>query len=110
MTSNTVAGLLSDLGVTRSYSRPKVSNDNPYSESWFKTLKYALAFRNASHPSTTHEISWMNSSPGITTSIGTAGSVYTPRRCVLRPGRGEGHPAATGACRGPSMSPRPLQP
>ena len=34
MTSNSVAGLLSDLGVTRSHSRPKVSNDNPYSESW----------------------------------------------------------------------------
>jgi transposase InsO family protein len=44
MTSNTVAGLLSDLGVTRSHSRPKVSNDNPFSESWFKTLKYAPAF------------------------------------------------------------------
>ena len=44
MTSNSVAGLLSDLGVTRSHSRPKVSNDNPYSESWFKTLKYAPTF------------------------------------------------------------------
>ena len=44
MTSNTVAGLLSDLGVIRSHSRPKVSNDNPFSESWFKTLKYAPAF------------------------------------------------------------------
>nr|WP_235673561.1 IS3 family transposase [Mycolicibacter algericus] len=44
MTSNTVAGLLADLGVTRSHSRPKVSNDNPYSESWFKTLKYASMF------------------------------------------------------------------
>lgn len=29
------------LGVTRSRSRPKVTNDNPYGESWFKTLKYA---------------------------------------------------------------------
>ena len=44
MTSNSVAGLLAELGVTRSHSRPKVSNDNPYSESWFKTLKYAPAF------------------------------------------------------------------
>ncbi|MGV0699227.1 IS3 family transposase, partial [Mycolicibacter sinensis] len=44
MTSNTVACLLTDLGVTRSHSRPKVSNDNPYSESWFKTLKYAPTF------------------------------------------------------------------
>lgn len=44
MTSNSVAGLLAELGVTRSHSRPKVSNDNPYSESWFKTLKYAPRF------------------------------------------------------------------
>ncbi|BBY99588.1 transposase [Mycolicibacterium fallax] len=44
MTSNSVAGLLAELGVTRSHSRPKVSNDNPYSESWFKTLKYAPTF------------------------------------------------------------------
>jgi transposase InsO family protein len=32
--------LLIDLGVTRSHSRPKVSNDNPYSEAQFKTTKY----------------------------------------------------------------------
>jgi putative transposase len=44
MTSKTVAALLSDLEVTRSHSRPRVSNDNPYSESWFKTLKYAPVF------------------------------------------------------------------
>lgn len=44
MTSKSVAGLLDDLGVTRSHSRPKVSNDNPFSESWFKTLKYAPTF------------------------------------------------------------------
>ena len=41
MTSKTVAALLADLGVTRSHSRPSVSNDNPYSESLFKTMKYA---------------------------------------------------------------------
>jgi putative transposase len=44
MTSKTVAQLLEDLGVVRSHSRPRVSNDNPFSESWFKTLKYAPAF------------------------------------------------------------------
>jgi putative transposase len=44
MTSKTVAALLADLGVTRSHSRPRVSNDNPYSESLFKTLKYGPAF------------------------------------------------------------------
>ncbi|WP_082598756.1 MULTISPECIES: DDE-type integrase/transposase/recombinase [unclassified Kitasatospora] len=40
MTSKKVSQLLIDLGVTRSHSRPKVSNDNPYSEAQFKTTKY----------------------------------------------------------------------
>ena len=40
MTSTTVAELLIDLGVTKSHSRPHTSNDNPYSESHFKTMKY----------------------------------------------------------------------
>ncbi len=44
MTSKTVATLLADLGVVRSHSRPRVSNDNPYSESLFKTMKYTPAF------------------------------------------------------------------
>lgn len=44
MTSKTVATLLADLGVTRSHSRPSVSNDNPYSESLFKTMKYTPTF------------------------------------------------------------------
>jgi putative transposase len=44
MTSKPVAHLLADLGVTRSHSRPHVSNDNPFSESQFKTLKYCPAF------------------------------------------------------------------
>jgi putative transposase len=40
MTSKPVALLLADLGVTKTHSRPHVSNDNPFSESQFKTLKY----------------------------------------------------------------------
>lgn len=44
MTSKTVALLLSDLGVTKSLSRPQCSNDNPYSEAQFKTLKYRPGF------------------------------------------------------------------
>ncbi len=44
MTSKTVAALLADLEVTRSHSRPRVSNDNPYSESLFKTSKYGPEF------------------------------------------------------------------
>jgi putative transposase len=44
MTSKPVAQLMVDLGVARSHSRPHVSNDNPYSEAAFKTLKYAPIF------------------------------------------------------------------
>jgi putative transposase len=44
MTSKSVAALLVDLDVARSHSRPHVSNDNPYSEAAFKTLKYCPAF------------------------------------------------------------------
>lgn len=44
MTSKTVSQLLADLEVTRSLSRPHVSNDNPFSESHFKTLKYRPDF------------------------------------------------------------------
>ena len=40
MTSKPVALLMADLGVTKTHSRPHVSNDNPYSEAQFKTLKY----------------------------------------------------------------------
>ncbi len=44
MTSKPVAFLLADLGVTKTHSRPHVSNDNPYSEAQFKTLKYRPGF------------------------------------------------------------------
>lgn len=44
MTSKPVALLMADLGVTKSHSRPRVSNDNPCSECQFKTLKCCPAF------------------------------------------------------------------
>ena len=44
MRSKLVAHLLADLGVTKTHSRPHVSNDNPYSEAQFKTLKYSPSF------------------------------------------------------------------
>ena len=46
MRSKSVAFLLADLGVTKTHSRPHVSNDNPYSESQFRTLKYRPEFPN----------------------------------------------------------------
>lgn len=44
MRSKPVAALLADLGVIKSHSRPYVSDDNPYSESHFKTMKYRPNF------------------------------------------------------------------
>jgi len=44
MRSKPVAMLLADLGVTKTHSRPHVSNDNPYSEAQFKTMKYRLDY------------------------------------------------------------------
>jgi cysteine synthase B len=44
MTSKPVALLLADLGVTKTHARPHVSNDNPFSQAQFKTLKYRPAF------------------------------------------------------------------
>jgi putative transposase len=44
MTSKTVAELLIDLGVTKTHSRPHTSNDNPFSEAQFKTMKYRPEF------------------------------------------------------------------
>jgi len=44
MASRPVALLLADLGIVKSHSRPHVSNDNPYSEAHFKTLKYRPGF------------------------------------------------------------------
>ena len=44
MTSKTVTQLLADLGVLQSHSRPHQSNDNPFSEANFKTLKYFPTF------------------------------------------------------------------
>ncbi len=42
--SKPVAFLLADLGVTKTHSRPRVSNDNPCSQSQFRTLKYRPEF------------------------------------------------------------------
>ena len=44
MISKSVALLLADLGVTKTHSRPHVSNDNPFSESQFRTMKYRPDF------------------------------------------------------------------
>lgn len=52
MTAQGTAQLLADLGITRSLSRPQVSDDNPFSESQFKTLKYHPSFPGRFHAPT----------------------------------------------------------
>jgi putative transposase len=83
MTSKTVATLLADLDVTRSHSRPRVSNDNPYSESLFKTLKYGPEFPEF-FGSLYEARQFMEASPtGTTTSIVTPASDYIhPPMCT----------------------------
>jgi putative transposase len=74
MTSKPVAMLLADLGVTKTHSRPRVSNDNPYSESQFKTLKHHPTFPEGLAASRTPGGSAGGSSVGTITSTATAAS------------------------------------
>ena len=60
--------LLADLGVTKTHARPHVSNDNPFSEAQFKTLKYRPAFPSASARSRMPGPTATPSSPGTTPS------------------------------------------
>ncbi len=47
MRAKTTAQMMADLGIERSHSRPRVSNDNPFSESQFKTMKYCAEYPGA---------------------------------------------------------------
>ena len=98
MTSKPVAFLLADLGITKTHSRPHVSNDNPYSESQFKTLKYrpdfparfasmeeARAFRQQFFPwyNTAHRHSGIGLLTPEAVHYGRAEALHTARRQVL---------------------------
>ncbi len=74
MTSKPVAMLLSDLGVTKTHSRPYTSTDNPYSEAQFKTLSTGPGSPPASTRSSTPGHSAASSSRGTTSNIATPGS------------------------------------
>jgi putative transposase len=104
MTSKPVAQLLVDLGVARSHSRPHVSNDNPYSEAAFKTLKYAPVFPDRFGTlATPPACSARRSSATTTTNTATPASGCTLRpRCItalpaefVRTGRSPWRPPAT---------------
>ncbi len=105
MRSKPVALLLADLGVVKTHSRPQVSNDNPFSESQFKTMKYrpelpgALRVSSKTRRAFGHVFfPWYNDDaspqrPGIP----------HPRRRPLRPGRRR--PRAAAAASSPPPSP-----
>jgi putative transposase len=99
MTSKPVALLLADLGVIQTHSRPHVSNDNPYSEAQFKTLKYRPEFPDRftgiehAHQVSHDLLTWYNgehrhSGIGMMTPeavhYGRANELYTARSIVLR--------------------------
>ena len=99
MISKPVALLLSDLGVTKTHGRPHVSNDNPYSESQFKTLKYSPQFPERfgsmqdARSSLVNFFHWYNtmhhhSGLGLMTPFdvhyGAAGKRFKEREAVLR--------------------------
>ena len=66
-----MALLLADLGVTKTHSRPHVSDDNPYSESQFRTLKYRPGFPDRFGCIEDAAPSARPSSPGTTMNITT---------------------------------------
>ena len=89
MTSKCTARLLADLGVTRSLSRPQVSDDNPFSEAQLKTLKYHPTSPGGSKTSPPRPTSAARSSPGTTPSIVMPESRCSPLRTstMVRAGR-----------------------
>jgi transposase InsO family protein len=93
MTSKPVAMLLADLGVTKSHSRPHVPDDNPYSESQFKTLKHHPVFPDRFGCIQDARAFCQGSSAGTTSSTTTPAS-----RCS---------PLLTCTLAVPSRSPRP---
>ena len=79
MTSKPVSEMMIYLCVCRSHSLPRCSNDNPYSEAQFKTLKYVPYFPTGSAVSLMHLRSAIRSSPPITTSTCIPRSGCIPR-------------------------------
>ncbi len=111
MTSKPVALLLADLGVTKTHSRPHVSNDTPYSESQFKTLKHRSEF-----PDRVGSIEYARALCGDLFHwynhehhhVGLG--LFTPPRCALRARGGEAGTTCGGAGRGVCPSSRALPP
>ncbi|MFD0503495.1 transposase [Streptomyces chiangmaiensis] len=110
MTSKQVSQMLLDLGVTRSHSRPRVSNDNPFSESQFRTTKYQPDYPER-FGSLTHAREWMEAFVSHYNHVHRhSGIGYHPRQRPLRHRRTG--PRATGGHSHHRLraAPRALQP
>ena len=115
MTSKPVALLLADLGVTKTHSRPHVSNDNPFSEAQFKTLKYRPEFPERFGSIQDARAHCHVFFPWYNTEHHHSGlGLLTPARRAPRPGRaargGAGDRARHGLCRASRALPRRAPP
>jgi putative transposase len=102
MKSKPVAFLLSDLGITKTHSRPYTSDDNPFSESHFKTLKYRPIFPSASEPSKMPAVSASVSFPGTTRNITIPGSACSPPKWFTLDTPPRFYRKGTGSCSAPT--------
>ncbi len=99
MKAKSLALCFADLGISKSHSRPHVSNDNPFSEAHFKTLKYRPEFPEF-FPSVEAARSFMlNSAPGTTINIITAGLPFSRRPTFTSAARRKFWRVATPCCR-----------
>jgi len=79
MIAETFRDLLARFGATRSYSRPRMSNDNAASESLFKTVKYRAPITRDASPTSIRRAPGWHSSLSTTSSAPTTASPSTPR-------------------------------
>ena len=96
MRSKPVALLLADLGVTKTHSRPQVSNDNPFSEAQFKTLKDRPQFPERFGSIEDGRALGRSFSPGRPAAPAQRPRLAHARCRALRPGRRGAHAAAAG--------------
>ena len=102
MKGSTMLATLQRLGVIASFSRPSVSDDNPFAEALFRTLKYRLDIRQSRlQPSSLPAPGSRASSPGTTVSTCTAASATSRPRTATPDGTRASSPSAT------SSTPRP---
>jgi hypothetical protein len=91
MRSTLLADLLGPLGVAQTHNRPWVSNDKPFSESEFRTMKYRPSYLEPSPLSTTPAPTWTGTCPGTTPTTSTPASPCShPTKFTTAPGATDG--------------------